>query len=301
MRADDFLDEHGIEYTVVHQDNPTKTCDDAAMERGLDTSQIVKSLIVRRDGEYFHALVPGDRTLSEKKFGEHRMAEPEKSKQITGQESGTVHPFSSELKHFVDERLFEEDTLSFTTGDILKGVVMDSSEFREGLEAAGFKFETGDYVVSEEEDLEELEEKGLDSEAAKFVADKGLRSAFNRLQTEHRPGEIVRAFKKLRREDIQVTEQLSRELIQRSENETHMQKLAEGYAETGEFPDETDFELEKVVENAVDENPEAVEDFNAGKDSAINYLLGQIMQQTQGKADGERTRELLEEKLDDRS
>ncbi|MFB6208181.1 MAG: YbaK/EbsC family protein [Candidatus Nanohaloarchaea archaeon] len=301
MKADDFLDEQGIEYTVVHQDNPTKTCDDAAMERGLETSQIVKSLIVRRGEEYFHALVPGDRTLSEKKFGEHRMAEPEKSREITDQESGTVHPFSSELKHFVDERLFEEDTLSFTTGDILKGVVIGSSEFEEGLEAASFEFETGDYVVSEKEDLEELEEKGLDSQDAKFVADKGLRTVFNQLYEEHDADEIINTFKKLRREELEVDAELCEELIERSENETHMQKLAEEYAETGEFPDDTEFELESVVENAVDQNPKAVEDFNSGKDSAINYLLGQVMQQTQGKADGERTRELLEAELDDRS
>ena len=38
--------------------------------------------------------------------------------------------------------------------------------------------------------------------------------------------------------------------------------------------------VEKVVEN----NPQSVVDFKAGKDRALGFLVGQIMKETKGKA-----------------
>ncbi|MFB6292181.1 MAG: YbaK/EbsC family protein [Candidatus Nanohaloarchaea archaeon] len=301
MRADEFLDEHGISYETVEQDNPTKTCDDAAEERGLEPSQIVKSLIVETDEGYVHCLVPGDRTLSEKKFRGYRMADPEKSEELTGFESGTVHPFSSDLERVVDERVFENDRVSFTTGDIYTGVILDASSLRQGLEELENDYSIEDLVVATEEDYGELESEGLDREQAAFVLEKGLRKVFFELLEGHDAEDAFTVLKKMVREECPADAEVAGRLLERAENETHLQKLAAHYASEGSLPDEDDgFDLETVVEKAVDDNPDAVEDYRLGKESALNYLLGQVMQETNGRADGGEVRELLLERLEQR-
>jgi len=54
-----------------------------------------------------------------------------------------------------------------------------------------------------------------------------------------------------------------------------------------------------AVDEAIDENPDAVEDYYAGEDGAINYLVGQVMQKTGGSADPGDVNRMLREALDD--
>ncbi|MFC7166601.1 Asp-tRNA(Asn)/Glu-tRNA(Gln) amidotransferase subunit GatB [Halospeciosus flavus] len=58
-------------------------------------------------------------------------------------------------------------------------------------------------------------------------------------------------------------------------------------------------EVEAVVEEAIEENPDAVKDYYAGEGGAINFLVGQVMQKTGGSADPGQVNELLREKLDE--
>ena len=53
-----------------------------------------------------------------------------------------------------------------------------------------------------------------------------------------------------------------------------------------------------AVEEAIEENPEAVADVSAGEDGAINFLVGQVMQKTQGQADPGTVNEALRARLD---
>ena len=60
-------------------------------------------------------------------------------------------------------------------------------------------------------------------------------------------------------------------------------------------------EDDKVVEaakQAIDENPQAVEDYNNGKKNSINFLMGQVMRLTRGKADPAETVKILKDLLD---
>jgi aspartyl-tRNA(Asn)/glutamyl-tRNA(Gln) amidotransferase subunit B len=54
----------------------------------------------------------------------------------------------------------------------------------------------------------------------------------------------------------------------------------------------------EAVETAIAENPDAVEDYRAGEDGAINYLVGQVMSATGGSADPGTVNELLRERLE---
>jgi aspartyl-tRNA(Asn)/glutamyl-tRNA(Gln) amidotransferase subunit B len=50
-----------------------------------------------------------------------------------------------------------------------------------------------------------------------------------------------------------------------------------------------------AIEEAITENPKALEDYRAGKGGALNFLVGQVMKKTRGKADpGELNRMLVE-------
>jgi aspartyl-tRNA(Asn)/glutamyl-tRNA(Gln) amidotransferase subunit B len=52
-----------------------------------------------------------------------------------------------------------------------------------------------------------------------------------------------------------------------------------------------------AVEAAIDDNPDAVADYHAGEDDAINFLVGQVMAATGGSADPGTVNELLRERL----
>jgi aspartyl-tRNA(Asn)/glutamyl-tRNA(Gln) amidotransferase subunit B len=58
-------------------------------------------------------------------------------------------------------------------------------------------------------------------------------------------------------------------------------------------------EVEQAVTEAIDENPEAVEDYYAGEDGALNFLVGQVMGKTGGSADPGTVNQLLRDRLDD--
>jgi aspartyl-tRNA(Asn)/glutamyl-tRNA(Gln) amidotransferase subunit B len=56
-------------------------------------------------------------------------------------------------------------------------------------------------------------------------------------------------------------------------------------------------ELGSIVEAVIAANPQSVVDFNAGKEKAIGFLVGQIMRQTKGRANPEVVNRILKEKL----
>ncbi|SHK28661.1 Asp-tRNA(Asn)/Glu-tRNA(Gln) amidotransferase subunit GatB [Desulforamulus aeronauticus] len=55
--------------------------------------------------------------------------------------------------------------------------------------------------------------------------------------------------------------------------------------------------IASVVDEMIAANPKSVEDFKAGKDKAIGFLVGQVMKATKGKANPDVVNKLLREKL----
>jgi aspartyl-tRNA(Asn)/glutamyl-tRNA(Gln) amidotransferase subunit B len=53
-----------------------------------------------------------------------------------------------------------------------------------------------------------------------------------------------------------------------------------------------------AVEEAIASNPQPVQDFIAGKDTALRYLVGQVMKATGGKANPKLATEILKEKIE---
>lgn len=55
--------------------------------------------------------------------------------------------------------------------------------------------------------------------------------------------------------------------------------------------------IELAVDTVISANPKAVEDFKAGKEASFKFLVGQVMKETQGKANPASINKLLNEKL----
>ena len=55
--------------------------------------------------------------------------------------------------------------------------------------------------------------------------------------------------------------------------------------------------LEGICDEVIAANPKSAEDFRAGKAAALNFLKGQVMKLTKGKANPNVVGELLEKKL----
>ncbi|UZE91727.1 MAG: Asp-tRNA(Asn)/Glu-tRNA(Gln) amidotransferase subunit GatB [Methanosarcinales archaeon] len=55
--------------------------------------------------------------------------------------------------------------------------------------------------------------------------------------------------------------------------------------------------IARAVEEAIKENPTAVQDYHAGRNEALHFLVGQVMKKTSGKADPDAVNKLLREKL----
>ena len=55
--------------------------------------------------------------------------------------------------------------------------------------------------------------------------------------------------------------------------------------------------LEEIAKTLIAENPDQAQKFRDGKESLIGWFVGQIMRQTQGKADPELTKKVLLEQL----
>jgi aspartyl-tRNA(Asn)/glutamyl-tRNA(Gln) amidotransferase subunit B len=92
---------------------------------------------------------------------------------------------------------------------------------------------------------------------------------------------------------------------------TIAKKVFEKMFESGKSPDEIvkdeglevvsdEEELIAVVKDIIDQNPQSVADFKAGKEKAIGFLMGQAMKATKGKANPQVIGKILREELNQR-
>ena len=79
-----------------------------------------------------------------------------------------------------------------------------------------------------------------------------------------------------------------------------MEKLIAGKIDIKKYVKEQKLEavsdtaqLQKFCEKAIKDNPKAVEDFKAGNEKALNFIVGQVMQKTKGKATPKEVNDIL--------
>ncbi|WP_062203306.1 aminoacyl-tRNA deacylase [Demequina salsinemoris] len=91
----------GILHTITEH-GPVRSLEEAAAARGIEPSQLLKTMVVRRgEGDFLLVLVPGDRQISWPKLRAHlgvsRLSMPDKdvALAVTGYERGTITPFGA--------------------------------------------------------------------------------------------------------------------------------------------------------------------------------------------------------------
>jgi len=99
------------------------------------------------------------------------------------------------------------------------------------------------------------------------------------------------------------------ELIQQNEiTENVGKKMVERIIDSGESPKEIvkkenlnklgdDEHLVSVAVEVINSNPKVVEDYKTGKKEALNFLMGQVMKQTKGRAEASKVIEILKKNI----
>jgi aspartyl-tRNA(Asn)/glutamyl-tRNA(Gln) amidotransferase subunit B len=127
-------------------------------------------------------------------------------------------------------------------------------------------------------------------------------------------GDLLRELKRDEREidDCSVTPKHLAEMLSMIKEGTISGKIAKDVFEemyrTGERPEKIvqdkgwiqildEGEIERAVERAIAANPKQVEDYREGKEKLFGFFVGEVMKQTQGKANPKLVNELLRKKL----
>ncbi len=134
--------------------------------------------------------------------------------------------------------------------------------------------------------------------AATWVADNLLGELNYRdmeiTDIEDRLGEVTRLVELVAEDEItakNARETVLRDMLDEDEDPDSIVERA-GLGKTD------DDEVQSAVVEAIEENPDAVEDYESGDDGAINFLVGQVMQKTGGSADPGDVNQLLRAELE---
>lgn len=119
-----------------------RSLEEAADARGLDPSQLIKTMVVRRAGdEYLFVLVPGDRVISWPKLRAHlgvsrlSMPDADEARRVTGYERGTITPLGSDriLPVIADTRL--SGVVSLGAGEHGLSLTLAATDLFDALDA----------------------------------------------------------------------------------------------------------------------------------------------------------------------
>lgn len=210
--------------------------------------------------------------------------------------------------------------------DATKGVTR-SLRSKESEEDYGYIFEPDIVPVFIDEDVripelphdkfEQYKKIGLSEEDALVISsDFSLMNVFEETKKKIDPilsarwirRELVRVanYNEKDPKEIDVTEfikllgLIEKKKITEKVGQKIMEELAKGKIDVLTYVKKNDLEstenssdIEKFCSEAISENPKAVEDLKAGKEAALNFLLGCVMKKSRGKANVKETSEII--------
>lgn len=139
-----FLSDRGVPYKLKRHLHPAYNCEDAARERGVRVSQIVKCMVgMDIEGGLHVMLIPGDKILKLKKVRSLaggikidlmcREALAEDFDVVVGAISPTQ--FAGIATFYMDHSVFLEDDIDISSGDLTAGVELNAVRLEELLGA----------------------------------------------------------------------------------------------------------------------------------------------------------------------
>ena len=158
-------------------------------------------------------------------------------------------------------------------------------------------------VLTSELDLAQCYEEVAKEVDPKFAA-KWMRDELKRVLTYNKldfadsgivADDLIELFNMLQNKEI-TTKAGQRIIEQMPNNKQTPKQIAEELGLVGVVKDD---EVKAAARQAVEENPKAVEDYHNGEKASLNFLMGQVMRLTKGKADPRETVKILKELLEE--
>lgn len=158
-------------------------------------------------------------------------------------------------------------------------------------------------VLTSELDLAQVYEEVAKEVDPKFAA-KWMRDELKRVLTYNKmdfadsgilADDLIELFNMLLNKEI-TTKAGQRIVEQMPNNKQTPKQIAEELGLIGVVKDD---EVQAAARQAVEENPKAVEDYHNGEKASLNFLMGQVMRLTRGKADPRETVKILKELLEE--
>jgi Cys-tRNA(Pro) deacylase len=143
------LEALGVPHTLHIHEQPLRSLEQAAEERGLQPGQIIRSLLFRLEGGSFVlVLAPGPGKISWPSLRRHlgvtrlTTATPDEVRRVTGYEPGAVSPFGlpSPLRILADQGILTHDVISIGAGIRNAGIILRREDLLRALgpEMGGF-------------------------------------------------------------------------------------------------------------------------------------------------------------------
>ena len=158
-------------------------------------------------------------------------------------------------------------------------------------------------VLTSELDLAQVYEEVAKEVDPKFAA-KWMRDELKRVLTYNKmdfadsgilADDLIELFNMLLNKEI-TTKAGQRIVEQMPNNKQTPKQIAEELGLIGVVKVD---EVQAAAKQAVEENPKAVEDYHNGEKASLNFLMGQVMRLTRGKADPRETVKILKELLEE--
>ena len=166
--------------------------------------------------------------------------------------------------------------------------------------------ETDAQVISSDFVLSEMFDRLLGKKADAHIAADWIRRELPRVANYNKKEvEDLISEGKFEENFIEIIELLSNKKITAQVAKDILNKTADGtlhknykspkdYVEKEKLAAVSDSsEIKKFCEEAIKENPKAVEDYKKGEEKALNFLIGQVMRKSKGKASADEVRKII--------
>lgn len=136
------LAQYGIPFRTFQHPGPVNSLEQAALERGQQPGQVVRSILFRlNEGEFIMVLMAGPKQVSWKALrrylGHSRMtmATDEEVQAVTGYARGAVSPFGlpGPLRILVDESVLNQGEISLGSGQRGLAVILQTRDLLRAL------------------------------------------------------------------------------------------------------------------------------------------------------------------------
>lgn len=182
-----------------------------------------------------------------------------------------------ELPESRKKRYLEDYGLSLKAANIVTSSKYYSNLFEDAIKVCHNPKSVGNWIMSDIARI--LNEKEQEPEEIPFTGED--------------LGELVKLI-----DDEKISSAIAKKVLEEMfENPKSPTKIVE---EKGWIQISDEGAIKEVVIKILDNNPQSIADFKAGKDKALGFLVGQAMKETKGKANPQLLNKLFKEEIDKR-